>query len=93
MVHHFQTHQQKDIYNLRLRSDQTIMIHHVLYLVTLLQRQGINYDSNPDKVCDEDDDERDDSNYEADDDDENNCQTDEKHIDEYGRVETEVHSN
>lgn len=38
MVHHFQTHQQKDIYNLRLRSDQTIMIHHVLYLVTLLQR-------------------------------------------------------
>ncbi|PTD06399.1 hypothetical protein FCULG_00011852 [Fusarium culmorum] len=49
-VQHFQTHQQQDIYNLRLGSDQTIMIRHVL---------------------------------EAGDDYEDDCQTDEKHIDEY----------
>ncbi|ENH73681.1 hypothetical protein Focb16_v005400 [Fusarium oxysporum f. sp. cubense] len=92
-VQHFQTHQQQDIYNLRLGSDQTIMMRHVLYLVTLLQREGTNYDRNPDEGCDGDDDERGDSDYEDDDDDEDDRRTDEKHINEYDRVETEVHSN
>ncbi|KAH7459229.1 hypothetical protein FOMA001_g20149 [Fusarium oxysporum f. sp. matthiolae] len=90
-VQHFQTHQQQDIYNLRLGSDQTIMMRHVLYLVTLLQREGTNYDRNPDEGCDGDDDERGDSDYE--DDDEDDRRTDEKHINEYDLVETEVHSN
>jgi hypothetical protein len=92
-VQHFQTHQQQDIYNLRLRRDQTIMMRHVLYLVTLLQREVTNYDSNPDEECDGDDDELTDSDYENDDGDEDDRGRDEKHINEYDRVETEVHSN
>ncbi|KAK7570848.1 hypothetical protein V3481_018943 [Fusarium oxysporum f. sp. vasinfectum] len=69
------------------------MMRYVLYLVTLLQREGTNYDRNPDEGCDGDDDERGDSDYEDDDDDEDDRRTDEKHINEYDRVEAEVHSN
>jgi hypothetical protein len=69
------------------------MMRHVLYLVTLLQREVTNYDSNPDEECDGDDDELTDSDYENDDGDEDDRGRDEKHINEYDRVETEVHSN
>ncbi|KAH7187516.1 hypothetical protein BKA60DRAFT_626647 [Fusarium oxysporum] len=39
-VQHFETHQQHDIYNLRLGRDETAMIRHILYLVTRLQQEA-----------------------------------------------------
>ncbi|QKD57366.2 uncharacterized protein FOBCDRAFT_117962, partial [Fusarium oxysporum Fo47] len=35
-VSNFDTHQQREIFNLRLRRDETIMMRHILYLVSLL---------------------------------------------------------
>jgi hypothetical protein len=92
-VQHFESHQQQDIYNLRLGRDETIMMRHILYLVTLLQREATNYNWNLDEGCEGDEDKPSDSEYEDDDDDEDDRETDEKHINECDQVETENHSN
>jgi hypothetical protein len=53
-VQHFETHQQQDIYSLRLGRDETIMMCHIRYLVALLQREAVNSNWNVDKGHKED---------------------------------------
>ncbi|KAH7231402.1 uncharacterized protein BKA55DRAFT_696320 [Fusarium redolens] len=69
------------------------MMRHILYLVTLLQRDATNYDWNPDEGCEGDGDEPSDCDDEVEDEEEDDHGTDEDYINEYDRVETEIHSN
>lgn len=69
------------------------MMRHILYLVTLLQREATNYNWNLDEGCEGDEDDPSDSEYEEDDDDEDDRETDEKHINECDQAETENQSN
>jgi hypothetical protein len=90
-VQHFETHQQQDIYNLRLGRDETAMMRHILYLVALLQREAESSnwhldegrEGNEDEPSDDDDGDEDDDGVEADD----------EYIREYDRVETENYFN
>ncbi|KAI3572852.1 hypothetical protein IWW34DRAFT_890814 [Fusarium oxysporum f. sp. albedinis] len=90
---HLESHQRQDIYNLRLGHDETIMMRHILYLVTRLQRDVANYDWNLDEGCEGDEDELSDCDDEDEDDEEDDHGTDEECINEYDRFETEIHSN
>ncbi|KAF9762082.1 hypothetical protein IL306_003564 [Fusarium sp. DS 682] len=67
-VQHFETHQQQDIYNLRLGRDETIMMRHILYLVALLQREAMNSNWSLDEGREEDDEPSDRDDEDEDDD-------------------------
>ncbi|KAF4331935.1 hypothetical protein FBEOM_14282 [Fusarium beomiforme] len=56
-VSNFDTHQQREIFNLRLRRDETIMMRHILYLASLLQHETASLDLNSDGASDEEEDE------------------------------------
>ncbi|QKD56923.2 uncharacterized protein FOBCDRAFT_140860 [Fusarium oxysporum Fo47] len=92
-VQHFETHQQQDIYNLRLGRDETAMMRHILYLVARLQQEAesSNWDEGREDEEDEPGDCDDGDEYEDDDDDGGGA--DEEYINEYDRVETENHSD
>ncbi|EGU73455.1 hypothetical protein FOXB_16035 [Fusarium oxysporum f. sp. conglutinans Fo5176] len=93
-VQHFKTHYQQEIYNiynLRLGHDETIMIHHILYLVSLLQGEAANYDENLNDGSEQDEDEH--SDYDDEDENEDDHGPGEEYINECGQVETETHCN
>ncbi|EXM15217.1 hypothetical protein FOTG_16432 [Fusarium oxysporum f. sp. vasinfectum 25433] len=94
-VQHFEPYQRQDIYNIRLGRDETIMMRHILYLVTRLQRDSANYDENRNEGCEGDEDEPSDCDDEDEDEDdeEDNHGIDEECFKEYNRLETETHSN
>jgi hypothetical protein len=92
-VQRFETHQQQDIYNLRLGRDETAMMRHILYLVARLQQEAesSNWDEGREDEEDEPGDCDDGDEYEDEDDDGGGA--DEEYINEYDRVETENHSD
>ncbi|KAF5572192.1 hypothetical protein FPCIR_14349 [Fusarium pseudocircinatum] len=89
-VQHFKTHHQQDIYNLRLGHDETIMIRHILYLVSLLQGEEANCDENLNRDSEGDEDEP--SNFDDEDGNEDDGR-DEEYVNECGQFETEIHCN
>jgi hypothetical protein len=56
-VSNFDNHQGQEIFNLQLRSDENIMIRHILYPVSLLQRETAPPDLNSNGASDEEEDE------------------------------------
>ncbi|KAH7187148.1 hypothetical protein DER44DRAFT_753975 [Fusarium oxysporum] len=92
-VQHFETHQQKDTYNLPLGRDETAMMRYILYLVARLQQEveSSNWDEGRQDEEDELADCDDGDEYENEDDDGDG--DDEEYINEYDRAETENHSD
>ncbi|EXM13432.1 hypothetical protein FOTG_18113 [Fusarium oxysporum f. sp. vasinfectum 25433] len=90
-VSNFDTHQQREIFNLRLRRDETIMMRHILYLVSLLQRETAPPDLNSDGASDEEEDEP--SDYDDGDRDEDNDGDEEDYLTDYEGLEVGNRSN
>ncbi|EXL65654.1 hypothetical protein FOPG_18126 [Fusarium oxysporum f. sp. conglutinans race 2 54008] len=67
------------------------MIHHILYLVSLLQGEAANYDENLNDGSEQDEDEH--SDYDDEDENEDDHGPGEEYINECGQVETETHCN
>ncbi|KAF4332408.1 hypothetical protein FBEOM_13794 [Fusarium beomiforme] len=91
-VQHFETHQQQDIYNLRLGRDETAMMRYILYLVALLQREAESSNLNLDQGSEEEEDEPSDDDGDEDED-EDSVEANDEYIREYDRVETENYFN
>ncbi|KAL5591114.1 hypothetical protein FOBRF1_014671 [Fusarium oxysporum] len=87
-IQYFETHQQQDIYNLRLGRDETAMMSHILYLVALLQREAESSDWNLDGGREGNENEPSD-----DDEDDDGVEADDEYICEYDRVKTENYFN